>query len=117
MAPLVDCLEHLVENHHIVEILDFLMMSVVAPIHLEVPLFLESVLFLEVPLFLESVLFLMAVRMDCSLVHHPAQIPLFLESLLLQHHRLNPQQGQNHSRCIVVYQKPIFHSFVEPVDP
>ena len=45
MAPLVDCLEHLVEDHHVVEVLSFLMMSVVAPIHLEVPLFLESVLF------------------------------------------------------------------------
>ena len=48
MAPLVDCLEHLVEDHHVVEVLNFLMMSVVAPIHLEVPLFLESVLFLMV---------------------------------------------------------------------
>jgi hypothetical protein len=52
MAPLVDCLGHLVEDHHVVEVLNFLMMSVVAPIHLEVPLFLESVLFLEVPLLL-----------------------------------------------------------------
>ena len=116
MAPLVDCLEHLVEDHHVVVILDFLMRSVVAPIHLEVPLFLESVLFL------------MVVHMDFPWVHQPAQIPLFLESLLLQiplflesllllHHRLIPQSGQSHSRCIVVYQKLIFHSFVEPVDP
>ena len=47
------------------EVLNFLMMSVVAPIHLEVPLSLESVLFL------------MVVHMDSSLVHHHlAQIPL-----------------------------------------
>ena len=42
MAPLVDCLGHLVEDHHVVEVLSFLMMSVVAPIHLEVPLFHEE---------------------------------------------------------------------------
>ena len=78
MAPLVDCLEHLVEDHHVVEVLNFLMMSVVAPIHLEVPLFLESVLFL------------MVVHMDSSLVHHLAQMPLSHESVLLLHLKLNP---------------------------
>ena len=78
MAPLVDCLEHLVEDHHVVVVLSSLMMSVVAPIHLEVPLFLESVL---------SV---MVIHMDCSLVHHPAQMPLSHESFLLLRNRLSP---------------------------
>ena len=79
MAPLVNCLEHLVEDHHFVEVLNFLMMSVVAPMHLEVPLFLESVLFL------------MVVHMDSSWVHHLAQMPLSHESFRLLHHKLNPQ--------------------------
>ena len=78
MAPLVECLEHLVEDHHVVEVLSFLMMSVVTPMHLEVPLLLESVLFW------------MAVHMGFAWFHHPVQIPLILESFLLQCHRLSP---------------------------
>ena len=42
MVPLVDCLQHLAEDHlemdHVVEVLNFLMRSVVAPMNLEVPL-------------------------------------------------------------------------------
>ena len=48
MIPLVDCLAHLVEDHlekdHVVEVLNFLVRSVVAPMDLQVPLSEESVL-------------------------------------------------------------------------
>jgi hypothetical protein len=64
---------------HLVEVLNFLMMSVVAPMHLEGPLFLESVLFL------------MVVHMDSSWVNHLAQMPLAHESFRRLHHKLNPQ--------------------------
>ena len=68
MVPLVDCLEHLAEDHlemdHVMEVLNFLMRSVVAPMNLEVPLSLESVLFS-----------LMAVHMDSSLFRLSAVAP------------------------------------------
>ena len=77
MAPLVDCLVHLGEDH-LEEVLNFLMRSVVAPMHLEVPLSLESVLF-----------FSMVVHMDSAWVHCLVQMPLSHESFLLLHHKLN----------------------------
>ena len=91
---------------HLVEVLDFLMRSVVAPMDLEVPLSEESVLFS-----------LMAVHMDSSLVHCLVQMPLFLESFLLSHQKFNPTMDQKHIPCPMECQKPVFHSFVELVDP
>ena len=87
MCPLV---HHLVVDHlekdHLVEVLNFLMRSVIAPIDSQGPLSEESVL-----------VFSMALHMGSSLAHCLVQIPLSLESFLLSNHGLILLLDQNHT--------------------